>query len=64
MTNEMITKWVKTAKIISTMRGTAWLMSNGKELIVAETEENMESKRDVFGYWVSMIFENGHQVEA
>lgn len=66
MTDKMIENKIFEAKMASafSVDGTAYLMSNGKELTVAwNKKERWYKENYVRGFWVVKIFENGHEVE-
>lgn len=54
---------IKEAIIVSKKFGRSWLMSNGKELKTAYTENEKELKKNR-GFWVAAIYENGVAVGA
>lgn len=67
MTNEMIEAKVNEAVELSDVYGRAWLLSNGKELMVTRREVEKDILTDEnreYGFWVAAIYENGHPVEA
>ena len=63
MTNSEFADMIKVAEIVSKKFGTSWLMSDGKEIKVAYNEREKEFEEN-HGFWVAVIFENGHIVEA
>ena len=67
MTNELVKAKVKEAVELSNVYGRAWLLSNGKELMVTRREVEKDIFTDEsrgYGFWVASIYENGHLVEA
>ncbi|MBP5710535.1 MAG: hypothetical protein J6W84_06120 [Bacteroidales bacterium] len=63
MMNFELADLIKIAEHISQKFGIAWLMSNGEEIKVAYTESERDFEKR-HGFWVAVIFENGHPVEA
>jgi hypothetical protein len=62
MTNQEIENKVSLAIEISVERGIAWLMSNGKKLTVANSEEEMNYGKSK-GFWVASIYQNGNKMD-
>ena len=64
MTNETINRVISVACAYSVeFHCIVWLLSDGENLMFTHNAETREAYKNI-GYWVSMIFENGHQVEA
>ena len=64
MTNEMISNTVEMARSSSVWNESpVYLMSNGTTLRCIFDRE-ARALYESIGYWVAMIFENGHRVEA
>lgn len=67
MTNEMLEDKANEAVELSKVYGRAWLLSNGKELVVTRREIEKDILTDEsrgYGFWVASIYESGHLVEA
>ena len=63
MMNFDLADYIQIAGHISKKFGRAWLVSNGEDIKVAFTEKEKEFEK-IHGFWVAVVFENGHPVEA
>lgn len=62
MTDKYIERMVDTAKNLSRLYGNCWLFSNGEKLDTAVNAYEYCELKDG-GYWVAMLFGDGHQID-
>lgn len=62
MTEQMIQAKFHKAQADSIRYGICYILSNGKDLQTAVTEQHKEDLKEK-GYWVALIFQNGYKLD-